>query len=550
MSAQLAAINQEIAWHYAQISILKAKANALTPISTLPNEIISKIFGMYAFSSLPSFDLKWSRIMLVCRRWYGIALAGQFLWSFIQVSSSYRTGRVRKQLELSGAAPLTVKIHSVNSSLYAPLLLQHAERLLEVELTGMAITVLDFMNSLPNYKLPLLRALNLDPSYKRDELPEGTSITLPESLFDGRAPRLTQLRLSSIPVNWNILRGLHSLSLKEAFNTNRGDSLANLLSLLEASSPTLTHVKLAGLLADPLSLQSYSIVSLPVMEFLWIQDNVALCNQLLRHLILPPTARILVYGYGIRSGPDIADLLVPIRKHVRSPAATTLRCLQFNSSDSRGTPANFMVCAFTAVTAPNMLEYDKANFTVNSHPTTENTLRQIMSKVLKALPSATITHLDCRCATQLTVTSWKAAIALLPALEMIYIFVNSAATKLFTALVELSECGGVYPPLRHIHLHAFVWKHRSDEDNDVVTPVLDALRLFLRTRHARGTPLEVLEIEEEVPSLAMREEEWEALFELVGRFIRDGSVYDPPALRREYEQWRLEWLAEHPDESE
>ncbi|KAJ7822974.1 hypothetical protein B0H14DRAFT_3470342 [Mycena olivaceomarginata] len=492
IAAQLAEINQGIAWHYSQISILKAKANALNSISALPNEIISKIFVDFAFLSGPPFDLKWTKVMLVCRRWHAIALAEQQLWGFIQDSYSDNWKRIRTQLKRSGAAPLTVKIMAGDSGMYSSTLLRHAERLRELRLTGSGIHVLGFMHSLAHRSLPLLREVKFDPSYKLEDVP-------------GRAPRLTELDLTQIPVNWSLLRGLTRLSLVKAPDTYQPDTFTKVLSLLE-SSPTLTYLKLARLISSNALEQLHPPASLPVLESIWIQDDVELCTALLRHIKIPPTARICVYGLGIETGADIAPFLVPVRAHVRAPGAPTLRCVQLNAGES-----NFMVSSFTVTTAPNVLEYDSGHFIV-----------------LKALPCATITHLDCRSATHLTVPSWKTAIALLPALEMMYTFVNA-----------------VYPLLRHIHLYAFIW---GDDDTDTVTPVLDALRLLLTTRQARGTPLPILEITDQGASLNLPEAEWEALFEQVEKFIRDGNVYDPPALRREYEEFRRQWQEDHPDE--
>ncbi|KAJ6564731.1 hypothetical protein B0H19DRAFT_1141815 [Mycena capillaripes] len=554
MSAQLAAINREIAWHYTQISILKARANALNPISTLPNEIISKIFGVYAFLSGPPFDLKWSQVMYVCRRWHDIALGEQYLWGFIQVSVSRNiTKRMRGQLERSGSAPLTVHIQSLHSEVYAVLILQHAERLLELHLSGEAKYVLGFMNSLPGHSFPLLRSVMLHPSYKWEDVPEGVSTTLPDALFDGRAPCLTELNLSRVPLNWSLLRQIHSLSLNRALHLEltqtdpsaQADSFAKILSVLKAS-PTLTYLKLGRVISSQNPLQSYPAVTLPLLDFLWIQDDVEFCDLLLRHVIIPPTARLSVYGLGIRSGADIADFLIPLRKHVRAPTAPSLRCLQVDASGTQGTRTHFMLSTFTPAAAPDRLEYDKSTFLLNTHPTTEHFLREIMTKVLNVLPCATITHLDCRSATHITVRSWKTAIAHLPSLEMIYTWANSAATNVFTALAELSEgLQGAYPPLRHIHLYASVWKTR-DDDEDIVAPMLHALRQLLRARHERGTPLEVLEIEEQMSSLNMEETEWEALFELVERFLRDAEVYDPPATREWIRQLRLA----HPSDSD
>ncbi|KAJ6587526.1 hypothetical protein DFH09DRAFT_1307757 [Mycena vulgaris] len=45
------AIDTEIAWHYAQIALLKAKRNSIAPIRSLPNELLSRIITIYTIDS-------------------------------------------------------------------------------------------------------------------------------------------------------------------------------------------------------------------------------------------------------------------------------------------------------------------------------------------------------------------------------------------------------------------------------------------------------------------------------------------------------------------
>ncbi|KAJ7607632.1 hypothetical protein DFH06DRAFT_1486478 [Mycena polygramma] len=543
MSAQLAEIHQKIAWHYSQISILKQSANALNPISTLPNELIAKIFEMYAFLEGPPFGLKWTKVMLVCHRWHDVALNEQSLWGFIRDSFTHGMKQIETQLERSGAAPLSVMIDSLDSPLYATVILQHAERLSELNLTGEAASIFAFMNVLSHHRFPLLQSIKLKPRYNS---PASTSITFPVALFDGRAPRLTELDLSRISIDWSLLHGLHSLALDLARDIT-DSPFGKLLSVLEAS-PALTRVKLGRVIVSHSSTQSYRLVSLPRLERLCIQEKVEFCNLLLRQVTIPPTARVSIYGLGIESGSDITDLLVPLRKHVRAPSAPTLRCLRIDAPGS-----HLMLSAFTAAAAPNVeVQREAESFLVNTHPPTENLLCEIMGMVLKALPCSNITYLDCRSATAITITSWKAALALLPALETVSTSASEGAVRLFTALAQLSNAsliGGMWPPLRRVHMYAHIWRRIEDGNVDIVTPVLDALRLLLHARQARGTPLEVLEIEEQANSLGMAEAEWEALFELVGRFVRNGEEYDPPRMRREFAEWQRQLLLEDPSNS-
>ncbi|KAJ7467492.1 hypothetical protein FB451DRAFT_1482681, partial [Mycena latifolia] len=85
LASERSAIDDQIAWHYAQIAFLKAKRNALAPICTLPNELLSHIFAVYAVESDALFNLEWTRIMYVCRHWHELVLAAHPLWAFINI---------------------------------------------------------------------------------------------------------------------------------------------------------------------------------------------------------------------------------------------------------------------------------------------------------------------------------------------------------------------------------------------------------------------------------------------------------------------------------
>ncbi|KAJ6626207.1 hypothetical protein B0H10DRAFT_547873 [Mycena sp. CBHHK59/15] len=536
IAAQRAAIQQEIEWHYNQISMLKAKSNALAPIYRLPNEIISLIFAKYAVETGQLFNLRWTKVMLVCRRWHDVALGAQPLWGFIEAAFHRGLKRLMIQLQRSGAAPLTVKIVSYDTHMYSSMLLEHAERLRDLDFSGNAPHILAFLNQLSEHRFPLLYSIKLEPNYKWDEVPADLATTFPNAIFDGRAPRLETVELSSLSVRWDLLRGLQGLSLMQSLDTD--PSFGTLLSVLQAC-PGLRDLKLGSVLFPMDPLESYPVVSLPLLECIWLHDDVERCTEILRHVAIPAAARVCVYGLGIRTGRDVMDILIPLRKHVRAPSAPTLRCIQLDCTE--GSRTNFMVSAFTQTSAPSVLDTNAA-FMINTHPTNEHTLRQIMTKTLKALPCHTITHLDTRLATHLTATSWRGALALLPALEMAYMFVNNGAVKFLQALCEDLESpkGTVGPRLRHLHMYAYVWKRNTDAP-DVVPPVLDALRQLLILLHARGTPLEVLEVDEQQGCLGMDESEWEALFGLVGKFIRNDRVYNPIQRRREYEEMELEW---------
>ncbi|KAJ7833292.1 hypothetical protein B0H13DRAFT_2212655 [Mycena leptocephala] len=350
-STRLDEIHQAIAWHHTQIAILKAEANSLCPVLNLPTEIISKIFVSYAHESGPTFDFGWSKVMFVCRRWYEIALSEQQLWGFIEISSSKKIAHLDVLLQRSGVAPLNIKITWLDVQIPPSLLLQHSDRLRDLDLAGPAVDIREFSALIPSHTFPILRSLKFHPR-TWDSAPGEPPNTLPDGVFDGRAPCLTILELSYIYINWNRIHGLTILCLTSVRNTHPPTEGA-LLSMLEAS-PALTYLKLSFMVSEiSTPLWSYPVVSLPLLEFFCIQDQAACCNRLLRHVTVPPSARLSVLGWDIGGGREIVDLLVPLRRHLRDPSAPAVRYLRLECMSTPEMGPIFTVSTSTAVPQPD-----------------------------------------------------------------------------------------------------------------------------------------------------------------------------------------------------
>ncbi|KAJ7620627.1 hypothetical protein B0H17DRAFT_1295056 [Mycena rosella] len=332
---EIAALEKEIAWHCAQIAILKAKRNSLPPTCSLPNELLCRIFTIYAVDSDSLFDLKSvKKIMYVCHRWHNLAVATQPLWSFIQLGwGRRRIPRFYKQLERSGAAPITLRIE-VFEGYYTPAIVENAGRIQAVELRGEGKNIYDLIRSLPHHDFPILSSLNLDPSHKHDELPEGVVEALPEAVFDGRMPRLQELVLRSIAIPWRSLRGLTMLCLTDCGDTaSLPHTFAVMLEMLDAC-PQLRTLKLEQAMPPPLLDIHYPTVDLAALAWIRLRDDADTCATLLNHLHFPPTTSVHVFPYGVRAGPDVSDLLIPIRKHLRAPAGATAHLVHIKGTVS------------------------------------------------------------------------------------------------------------------------------------------------------------------------------------------------------------------------
>ncbi|KAJ7473165.1 hypothetical protein B0H11DRAFT_1343373 [Mycena galericulata] len=518
------AIDAEIESLYERISLLKAERNAMAPISVLPNELLSQIFGFCAADAFRSLHhTKWTRLIFVCKRWYELALASPTLWGYIYFIWLPSDRRILAQLNLSGAVPLTIRIGSVYSLDQVLPLLAHARRIESLDVGGDIGCILGLMHSMGHHDFPLLRSLSLIP---RDEgVEEGPEVhpRLPPELLDGRMPRLSELTLSYIDAPWQSLPPLQSLSLKGRPHPVATETATHhptfpvLLDVLR-SSPQLHTLKLDMAIAPELHDRQCVPVHLPLLKLLHLCDTVTHCEDILAYVIFPATTRLELYPQGVNVGVDIRDILVPVRKHLRAPGAPTAKvlALQVQAHDD-GDTRYFLATTYANTILPARLAGDVL-FGINSHPADAPSLRQIMTKVLNAIPTQTITHLDAGAA-RFTIKSWKTALRLLPTVTSVSLDINDSATCFLESVHDL---GYDAVSLRSLSLHSFL---RSGVELEIVAPFFEALIRVLTEYHARGAPLERLLIKDYMRNLELGDATSAELGALVETVVMNGSGY-------------------------
>ncbi|KAJ7486971.1 hypothetical protein FB451DRAFT_1535275 [Mycena latifolia] len=493
-----------------------------TTISSLPYELISRIFAVYAVEFELLFDLSWTKLMLVCRRWHNIGLSDCALWGFIDASDPKTLKRTRIQLDRSGDTPLTVHIASfdIDVSASIPVFLQHAERICELHLAFHVVPVLVFANMLSRHSFPLLRSLQLDPSYLWLAAPEELSTTLPVATFKGAMPKLTTLDVSEFTLSWGLLRGLQSLSLTRAHDTGATPTFTKLLSVLDAS-PSLAYLKLHAVIPSPTPSEDYAVVPLPFLQSLRLKDRLEECSELFRHITISLDTRVSVTATSTIYNNTDTNLLVDLGNHIRGSSAPMVQCVQVTTPGVTFGATPLTVRTFTDISQPDTGKCHAAIFRLTVRPGTDNVLDRVMAQIFGALPCATITQLYCRMAARITVASWKILVPCLPALETVYTFPDGGGERLFNALIEFSEAQGgeMFPPLRHIRLLTYQWTRGIPihYEMQITRRALAALSKLLGLRHARGKPIEVLEIDVQPEPLNVGPDEWNGL---VGRIVQ------------------------------
>ncbi|KAJ7676576.1 hypothetical protein DFH06DRAFT_1079714 [Mycena polygramma] len=502
----------------------------------------------YAVDSDELSNLKWTKIMQVCWRWHHLGLAAQPLWAFVDFGwrgHKLRWDRLYGQLERSGVAPLTLKIARCDSE-HLSIIFQHSSRIQVLEVSGEARAIHDLLADVSNHDFPILTSLSLDPSSKRDEIQEGFTAVLPDSVVNGGIPNLHDLALTFINLPWSSVRGLKSLSLTDSINSDSGSvqTFAALFEMLRACSQLHT-LRLEKVLPMQDDLAGERTVALPALSHLWLRNHVSVCRTVLNHLDFPSNAVVHLFPTDVRTGEDVRELLVPIRRRMRVLAgpAPSLLMIECHGSDKGPAPPSYLTMS-TYTALPELLNRDTSSFVLNSHPRNDHEVRQILAKVIKALPFRHITHLDLRLATYPKPLSWHTVLRILPSLETVYIQANLGGIQFVNALIEVEQSLQSHPEqkpyhnIRHIHLLAAV-ADRNDKD---LCPLLALLQTYLQLCHKCGTPLSIFEIDERHFCLSKYEKQLEAMFSLVGeKMIRNGKVYDPVKLKQEHEARLAEW---------
>ncbi|KAJ7057646.1 hypothetical protein C8F01DRAFT_320270 [Mycena amicta] len=358
--------------------ILKAERNAVAPIHILPNEIIAYILRSAAFPGpFPNVSL-----LLVCQRWKDIAVQSPELYSTLEFPWALRRVCFFEQLKRSGDAPLRIHIGRLEDREVMDTLMANAHRLARLQIGGTVESMLALVQKLVEHSFPLLYDLRLAVTRMReDEHDDGDMASiplLPSAVFDGRIPNLRRLELVAFEPPWTALRSLRYLKInsKNAPLMHPLD-FNGLLALLSAC-PELIDVALDVAVA-PERRDLYSTIRLPRLERLMLREQPRTLQDLLHFVLVPGTTRLDLQPIGVKSGLDIRDLLVPVRKHLRAQTALPPRSITFSVPEpAPNEPVKYFLIELNhKQTSPDYFA-DGPLFSITSHPDTGRLVKQIL----------------------------------------------------------------------------------------------------------------------------------------------------------------------------
>ncbi|KAI0275198.1 hypothetical protein BC834DRAFT_36901 [Gloeopeniophorella convolvens] len=285
---------------------LKFRRNGLAPISRLPPETIATIFFFLPLvSNSDNFSgkrtpLPWLRVAHVCHRWREIALSQPRFWSHINFASVSIDG-MSEILSRAKKAPLhldaVLNHDQQRANHFREALKAHISHTCRLSITAdfgeLQRTVGTLESSAPVLEwLSLSNAHMFRAQHTATRDPLGPAVTIPDILFDGTAPKLSRLELSSCDISWTspLLKGLRYLEILTMSRAAR-PSLEDWLNALE-SMPQLEMLVLHS--ATPIAQridcqvpQPQRTVTLPSLNRFDLSAPAVECSLALAHLVLP-----------------------------------------------------------------------------------------------------------------------------------------------------------------------------------------------------------------------------------------------------------------------
>jgi hypothetical protein len=324
-------IDAEIKSLEESIQALRLRRNALSPISSLPPEVIAAIFSLLCLPVLEDkmSDHHQARLLVshVCHEWREIALNQPLLWSnvdFFALSAAGATeilaraksvplyldarfpysnwddvqfGTFRK--ELQARVPYVCHI-SINAELH------HLHKIL-----GGLIS-----------PAPTLESLSLFSRGGFQNPEPGDHLFIPDTLFGGSTPRLSHLKLVSYKISWKspLLKGLRHLEIRSPFARPK---LATWLDALDAMTQLKTLILHS---ASPIAASQADVkhnVTLPSLMHLDILTTPVNCALMLTHLDLPALTALSIKVYlPDPDDTDVRPLLPHLARHAHGPQDT------------------------------------------------------------------------------------------------------------------------------------------------------------------------------------------------------------------------------------
>jgi hypothetical protein len=330
----------------AEGSIRELGSRRNTPILFLPTEVITAIFFLlrvphwqaaakyYRKEEKPDY-LAWLCVAHVCHQWREMVLNQPLFWSHVNFSSFTSAG-VTEILNRAKNVPLHFEARPLSSlwdaARFAAFTNELQARISHICYLGITAGygprlqgTLDGLVS----PAPTLEYLSLS---REGVVASDNRTYVPDTLFDGTAPRLSILELRNCDISWEspLLKSVTYLEIR-SLSAKARPSLSVWLDVLEEMPQlkTLTLYSASPIAPAGSKLPSYieRTITLSSLEDFDISASVRECGLALAHLVLPALTHLGVraepwYPEGSESASDVQDVIQYLSQHTHGPQDT------------------------------------------------------------------------------------------------------------------------------------------------------------------------------------------------------------------------------------
>ncbi|KZV75551.1 hypothetical protein PENSPDRAFT_647090 [Peniophora sp. CONT] len=429
-----------------------------SPIQRLPPELLALVFFVYAKENRELDDLRWTKLLLVCKRWHAVGMQTHKLWSFIDLSPHPMSSRARaevwdkrdlRRIELqrarAGNALLNVRMHLIPSLAAAKLNcipnLWKPESLRALDVFGVPKSISKVLEIVGSREHAALVHLTVGSWTHGRFGDEARALSL-DDILRSNAPNLQSLLVTCIQFDWTFIRNLHSLSV-----SYRGSGHVTITAqgVLDALSrcPSLERFTLLLPYNLQLAAVSHTAVVLPCMSELAVVGNAELCHGLLKAITgIPSTAKLRVSITDPLEASDITQTRVLsmvsyVGSHASRRNAPTLRSLAVGlelSTLGYEPPAWILVFRGQHHLRRDWI-WEDHRFTRNEDycslaiTIASITVVEDAANILRSWPLANVERLDARLFETLKPIHWRALLANLPSVTTIILGPESQSAE-------------------------------------------------------------------------------------------------------------------------
>ncbi len=323
IDAEIKSFHAEIESSQESIRALRHHRNALTPISSLPPEVITTIFSFLS-GYLAGFC-----VSHVCQQWRKIALDQGLLWSCLDYNIFTSASAAEVLIARAKTVPLCLEasvpddvthpswvFQNFQNTLYA-----HLSHICRLDVSAQDQQLCEMLGGLGQHA-PVLEYLSLSLCNDDSLYSPFTSCIIPDTL---QAPMLSCLELRDCDISRSspLLKGLKYLDIRMSKNMrsrlavdldgfNEIPQLETLI--LHSPGPTFDWP------GTPPPFDVRRTITFPRLTHLDVSSSVLNCVPALVHLVIPALAR-LIFTVTTRcsDGRDVKALLPYVVPHVHGP---------------------------------------------------------------------------------------------------------------------------------------------------------------------------------------------------------------------------------------